>query len=181
VRGEQGGAGRGPIAQGGAEVGPAVAEVVEAGDVQVVAHRRAAVHEEVDARAAQQAGDGVGPAEAPVVVVARDRQHAERRAQAGEFRDELGVGVGARRLVDQVAAQEDEVGRLAERGVDPGARTDAVRTNSPWWRSVSQAIRSGARRPGSDGPLAHHVEGVRAHDLGGGRPRRPPRRRRPRG
>jgi hypothetical protein len=54
-----------------------------------------------------------------VVVVARDRQHAERRAQAGELREELRVGVGARGLVDQVAAQEDEVGRLAERGVDP--------------------------------------------------------------
>jgi len=98
-----------------------IAGVVEAGEVEIAPHRDAAVDERLDAGVAEAGDVRPDTAVAGVVVVARDGPYAEGRAQPRELGERLGVGFGPGRLIDQVATQQHEVGRFAQRGVHPRA------------------------------------------------------------
>ncbi len=100
-----------------------------------------------------------------------DGPHAERRAQTRELREEFRVGIGARRLVDQVAAQQHQVRRLAEGSRDP--RADGRGADELPVVEVGQPGDAKRRaQAGERGPLAHHVERVGAEGLRVGRPQR---------
>lgn len=80
------------------------------------------------------------------------------------------VGVGARGLIDQVASQEDEVGRLLEGGVDPRP----YRRRADELPMVEVGQQSDTQRPPQAreyGTFSHHLEVIGARYLGSGRSR----------